>query len=1105
MRKIYLRVLLFCFTLSILTYESLHAQDRIVNGSVKEASGSGIPGATVLIKGTQDGTVTDFEGNYKIEVTNQEATLVFSAIGYKKKQVKIGSKSEINVVLKEDVKQLGEVVVTALGVEREEKALGYSVQQVNSRQVSDVKSNNPMNALAGKLSGVYITGSGNGPTASANVNIRGTASLLGNNQPLYVVNGMPITNDLYSFDDGLNGSTTIDFGNASQIVNSDDIQSINVLKGPAASALYGSRAADGVILIETKTGGDVDGEWGLEVNSSNMFESVLKLPDFQNEFGFGGGGKYSYLDGSNYIGNNEYYEAYGENWGPRMNGQNIKQFNSDGEAVPFTPAPNNVRDFFRTGFTSINNIALNNSTEDGDSRISYTNLSNEGIVPNTNLQRNTVQMSIGRRFLDDKLKARVNAMYVHSGSDNIPNAGYDESSSVMYGWLWYPRQVEIDDLRQYWTPGREGIQQSYVEDLWVNNPWLIAQENTNSFQSSRFISNAKLEYEFNKNFSARFRYGADVLNEGRQYRRAPSTKGVLLGSYREDEISFSETNAEFLVGYHTDLDNYSDFDVDVKLGGNIMRQEADNLIANNPQLEIFGTSPSVYSLSNARSGVLVESQKTKTGINSLFGTFTVSYLNSLFLDASYRNDWNSTLVSPIQGIENSEYSFGYPSVAASAVLSDLFDMPQPFSFVKLKGSYAEVGNGAPPYAFGNTFTPQAAYGGQAAFTTSRTIADPNLKNERTRATEVGFDTRFAKGRYRVDFTYYNMLSFNQVIRLPTTKSSGYDFNLTNGGEIRNSGLELMIAARVIENKDFSWDVTVNAGRNRAIVESLPDVIGSGRYSIVADVFPGDEGGADLEYVAEEGKPLGQLYGLGFQRGPDGRVIHENGLPLNTEEKVSAGSFQPDMRLGINNSFQYKRLNFSFLFDGQIGGRIYNRSHALYNTGGTITNNNDPNLPLSSLDGRTIYSVSYDSNGDPVYSLEQEGGIVGPGWKYDGDGNLVENDVVVPIGGANYTGYFYNYYGNGFNRDNIESATHDATYFKLRELKIGYDLPNDLIKNLGLSGARVSLIGRNLLLFSKVPTIDPETYSIRNGIFVNGFESTQLPSTRSYGVNINLSF
>jgi len=1105
MRKIYLRVLLFCFTLPVLSFQNLHAQDRVVSGSVTEASGSGIPGATVLIKGTQDGTVTDFEGNFKIEVSGSESVLVFSAIGFKKKQITVGSKSTINVTLKKDVKQLGEVVVTALGVEREEKALGYSVQKVDSREVSDVKTSNPMNALAGKLSGVYITGSGNGPTASANVNIRGTSSLLGNNQPLYVVNGMPITNELYSFDDGLNGSTTIDFGNASQIVNSDDIASINVLKGPAASALYGSRAADGVILIETKTGADTDGEWGLEVNSSNTFESILKLPDYQNEYGFGGGGKYSYLDGSNYIGDNEYYEAYGENWGPRMNGQNIKQFNSNGEPVPFTPAPNNVRNFFRTGFTSINNIALNNSTEDGDARISYTNLSNQGIVPNTDLQRNTVQMSVGRNFLDDKLKARVNTMFVNSSSGNIPNAGYDESSSIMYGWLWYPRQVEIDDLRDYWEPGQEGVQQRYVEDLWVNNPWLIANENTNSFQSSRFITNAKVEYEINKNFSARFRYGADVLNEGRQYRRAPSTKGVLLGSYREDEISFYETNAEFLVGYHTDRDDYSDFDLDVKLGGNIMRQEADNLIANNPQLEIFGTGPSIYTLTNARSGVLVESQKTKTGINSLFGTMTLSYLNSLFLDASYRNDWNSTLVSPVEGTENSNFSFGYPSVAVSAVLSDLLEMPQPFSFVKLKGSYAEVGNGAPPYSFGNTYTPQAAFGDQAAFTTSRIIADPNLRNERTRAIETGLDARFAKGRYRVDFTYYNMLSFDQVIRLPIARSSGYDFNLTNGGEIRNSGIELMLAARVIDEGDFNWDVTVNAGRNRAIVESLPDVIESGRYSIVADVFPGDEGGADLEYVAEEGKLLGQLYGLGFQRGPDGRVIHENGLPLQTEEKVSAGSYQPDLRLGINNSFQYKRLNFSFLFDGQIGGRIYNRSHALYNTSGAITNYNDPNLSLSSMEGRTIYSVSYDANGDPVYTLEQEGGVVGPGWKYDGEGNLVENDVVVPIGGANYTGYFYNYYGNGFNRDNIEAATHDATYFKLREVKIGYDLPTDMIKGLGLSSARVSLIGRNLFLFSNVPTIDPETYSIRNGIFVNGFESTQLPSTRSYGVNINLSF
>jgi len=1086
---------------------SAFAQKNI-SGTVVDNTGMGLPGVTVLVKGTKNGTITNMDGKYQISASDSAKVLLFSSIGFQTKEVTIGGQSVIDVTLAEESVELGEVVVTALGVEREEKALGYSVQKVDAKDIATVKDVNPINALSGKVSGVYITGSGNGPTASANINIRGAASLLGNNQPLFVVNGLPITNDLYSVDDGLNGSTTIDFGNAAQVVNSDDIASISVLKGPAASALYGARAADGVILIQTKTGkGQREGELGVEVNSSTMFESILKLPDYQNEFGFGGGGKYSYLDGSNYISNGgiEYYEAYGENWGPRMNGQLIKQFNSDGEPVPFTPAEDNIRNFFRTGVTSINNVAINNYGEDSDFRLSYTNLSRRGIVPNSNLRRNTIQTSIGRELFDDKLKVRLNAMYVGSGSDNVPNAGYDESSSVMYGWLWYPRQVPIDDLRQYWQPGLEGVQQRYVENLWVNNPWLIANENTNSFANDRIIGNFKLEYDFNKNFSARFRYGADILNEERAYRRAPSTRGVLLGSYREDEITFSETNAEFLVGYHTDKDRYSDFALDVKVGGNIMRQDANTLIANNPELQIFGTDESVYTLTNARSGVLVESQKTRTGINSLFGVASLAYKNAIFLDASYRQDWSSTLVNPITGLEGSEYSFGYPSVAVSAVISDLVELPTAFSFVKLKGSYAEVGNGAPPYSYGNTFTPRPAFGSNAVFTTNRTIADPNLTNERTRAVEFGFDTRLFQGRVHVDFTYYDMLSYDQVIFLPVATASGYDFNLTNGGEISNKGIELMIGSRVLEKGDFSWDVTLNVGRNRAVVESLPDVISSGRYSIVADLFPGDEGGADLEYVAEEGKLLGQLYGLGFQRADDGQIIHEDGLPLHTEEKVSAGSFQPDWRIGLNNSFAYKDFTFSFLFDGQIGGLIYSRSHALYATGGAITNNDDPNLPLSTLDGRTIYSVSYDANGDPVYTLEQQGGVVGPGWMYDESGNLVPNDVVVPAGGAGYTGYFYNYYGNGFNRDNIEAATYDATYFKLREMSISYNIPSEITQKIGIPRARFSLIGRNLLLFTDVPSIDPETFSIRNGIFVNGFESTQLPSTRSYGFSLNIGF
>jgi hypothetical protein len=322
----------------------------------------------------------------------------------------------------------------------------------------------------------------------------------------------------------------------------------------------------------------------------------------------------------------------------------------------------------------------------------------------------------------------------------------------------------------------------------------------------------------------------------------------------------------------------------------------------------------------------------------------------------------------------------------------------------------------------------------------------------------------------------------------------------------------MLRATPVKRRNFSWDVMLNVGHNRAIVESLPDIITSGRYSIIADVFPGDEGGADLEYVAEEGELLGQLYGLGFQRVEggqyDGQIIHEDGLPLLTEEKVSAGSFQPDARIGIYNTLNFGNISFGFLFDGQVGGNIYSRTHALMNTGGTITNEDDPHLDLLTTEGRTIYSVDYDGNGDPVYTLEQEGGIIGPGVKNigtDENPEYVPNDVPVEPGGAGYTGYFYNYYGNGFNRDNIEAATYDATYVKLREVSLSYRIPPGVLKSAGIANASISLVGRNLLLFTNVPSIDPETYSIRNGLFVNGFESTQLPSVRSFGVSLNLGF
>ncbi len=473
--------LTFCITLSL--FGLLSAQTKQIQGTVLDEYEVPLMGASVIIQGTVQGTITDFDGLFSIE-SNKAVVLEVSYVGYITQEISAKPGDDIVINFKPS-NALQEVVLTALGLKRAEKALGYSVQGINAEELALVKNPNIVNSLAGKVAGVSVSGSSAGPAASSNITIRGASSLMGNNQPLFIVNGMPITNDLYSFDNGLNGSTSIDFGNAAQLINSDDIQDISVLKGPAAAALYGSRAANGVILIETKTGNSDNKGFGVSLNTSLTIGTPLKLPNYQNEFGAGGGGKYSYLNGSSYIGAQENYDAYGENWGPRTNGQLVKQFNSNGEAVPFTPAPNNIKDFYDTAVTSITNIAVNQENSKGQSRFSYTHLDNKGLIPNTDLERNTFQTSLTRKFFNNKARLRFNNMFVRSTSGNIPNSGYDESSSVMYGWLFLPRQVKINDLKDYWQPGLEGVEQRYSENLWVNNPYFIANENTNAFQSNR--------------------------------------------------------------------------------------------------------------------------------------------------------------------------------------------------------------------------------------------------------------------------------------------------------------------------------------------------------------------------------------------------------------------------------------------------------------------------------------------------------------------------------------------------------------------------------------------------------------------------------------------
>lgn len=1052
-----------------------------VTGTVTDNYGDPVIGASVSVLNGDQSTVTNGLGAYEITLYESKK-MVFSYFGFETQTMNAAGKSVVNVVLSPSEIQLEEVVITALGVSREERALGYAVQGLKSKEIASVPATNAVDNLSGKLAGVYITGGSSGPTASSNVTIRGQTSLSGNSQALFIVNGVPITNGLFSPGDGLNGSTTIDFGNSAQIVNTYDIENISVLKGPAAASLYGSRASNGVIYITTKTGANNKG-WGVSVNSNTVFETPLKLPKFQNEYGNGGYGKYSYYNGATYTG--DYYDAFGENWGPRMDGTPIKQWDSNGEAVPFVGHEDNVKNFFRTGVSSTNNVSISHSDEHGDFRFSGTQLTRTGIVPNTNLDRTTLQTSVGKKLFNNRLEFRANAMYVGSGSDNVPNAGYDENSSVMYSFLWLPRNTAIDDLRDYWKPGQENVQQAYVEELWGNNPWMIVNENTNSFNARRLLGDINATYHINDRTNLRVRTGQDMKNDIRRYRRATSTKGVPFGSYREDRLSFAENNTEALLSWaNASAMEQKDLRIDAKVGGNLMQQSSSSLIANNPQL----LQPGVFTLTNNRSNVQSESRYANKQIRSVFGLASFAYKSAYYLDVSARNDWSSTLP-----VENNSYF--YPAASGSVVVSELADLGK-LSFLKVRAAVAQVGSDTDPYLLENTYSPSAMFGGYPAFSINPFATNPALRPERTTSSELGIDARFAKGRYGVDFTVYDMTTKDQIIFLPVAASTGRSSRLANAGAIRNTGIELQLFGDLIKKDGFVWNSRINVGHNQAVVVSLPEGV-SGGYPIVADMFPNDGGSADMEYVAVEGELLGQIKGLTFQRDADGNIIHEGGLPLLSEEKSTIGSYQPKARFGWMNNFTIGNWSASILLDGQLGGLIYSRSHALYNTAGALSNFDDPNLNMNGVDGRIVYNITYDGNGEPVYDLVDAGGVIGAGVMYDGNGNLVENDVTVPL-----RDYYYKYYGNWFNRDNVEAATYDASYLKLRELRVGYTLPKASAKAMGLNSLTVSFVGRNLYLWSKVPTIDPETYSIRNGLFVNGYESTSMPSVRSFGFAIN---
>jgi TonB-linked SusC/RagA family outer membrane protein len=1055
---------LLAILLLVLTVQQVDAQAVNISGVVTaQSDGLPLPGVSVVVKGSKTGTQTDVQGRFTISANAKDA-LTISYIGFNTQEVAVpATGSNLKVVLQEAANSLNEVVVTALNISKDKKSLGYSVQGLKSKDISEAKESNIVNSLSGKIAGLQVTGS-QGDMGSSRIIIRGETSVSGNNQPLFVVDGIIVDNSQFL---GTNGSR--DFANAISDLNSEDIESISVLKGPNAAALYGSRAAAGVILIKTKTGRGAKG-LGVTVNSNTMFSTLKVFPDYQNEFGQGANGRFSYVDGKG----GGINDGVDESWGPPLDGRLIPQFFSNGEAVPFVAHPDNVRDFFETGATYNNGIALAGSGEKFDYRLSYNNLRQTGVVPNTSQGRNSFLLNSTFRPTP-KLTITTIANYIKDNADNLPGAYGRRATSTMLQFTWFGRQVDIDQLRDYRDANGNNINWN---NSYYSNPYFIAYENTVAQQKNRLIGSVELNYKILEGLSANFRIGTDYYNDRRKIKVASGTNGTPFGSYEEDAYTVNETNAEGRLQYTKKLND--DFSLDVLAGGNIstILNEQNDQVA--PKLAVAG----LYTLSNSRDPLISSNYYGKLRTYSYFASGQIGFRNYAFLNVTGRNDWSSTL--PVANL-----SYFYPSVNGSLILTEALDWKSDaLSYLKLRGGWSKVGKATTPYQLINTYNFTAPFGSNPQQSAASIALNANLKPETTTSGEAGFEAGFLKDRIRLDFSVYNTNSINQILNVDVSQATGYNQQLINGGRINNKGLEVQLTATAVKTHDFNWDVTFNYSRNKSKVIALDEAGKLQSYILGTN--------RTVQVLAAVGQPYGAIYGTAYTRDASGQiVIGANGTPVVNATKQYLGKYTPDWMGSINNNFSYKGVNLSVLIDAHIGGQIYSNT----NRTGTYTG-----VLASTLPGRSAanggLSYYYPGNSASGTAVQVSAGSAGPAGETVYDDGMIFNGVKAD-GSKNTTILSAQSYYKGYT--NVDEAfTYSASYVKLRELKLGYTLPSQWVKSIGLQSATVSLVGRNLFILHKnVPNIDPETaFNTGNG---QGLEDLTLPTVRNVGFNINLNF
>ncbi len=1032
------KLLKLLFIVCIINTYSVHAQSTIINGTVSDTDGITLPGVSVIVKGTTIGASTDMDGKYSLKVPNSNTVLNFSFLGYTTKSVSVNGKNVINVILEESAEALDEIVVTALGVKRAAKSLGYSLTEVKGAEISAIKETNAINALQGKVAGVNITGNATGAGGSSRVIIRGNTSLTGNNQPLYIVDGIPIGNANNGAAGMWGGS---DGGDGISSINPDDIASVSVLKGGPAAALYGSRAATGVIIITTKTGKNQKG-FGVEYSSSYTFDKVnTDLQNFQTEYGQGTLGKRP-------VNQSAAFDNGTSSWGEKYDGASTVQW--DGVSRPYSFAGSNFDKFYRTGSTRVNSVSISHGDEKINFRFSASDLLAEDVMPNSKINKRSFSLNLGA-VLAEKLKLNTSIKYFREKTNNRARLS-DAPGNANFTIAALPGNIDVTFMK----PGtnEDGSELGYSNNIYSQNPYFAAYNFRNEDQRNRIIASVNLRYDITDWLYAFVRTGVDDYT-----RRATSvepwgTAYKLLGGMSEQERRYTQIDSDIMLGVDKAINEK--FSVSSFIGASSNSILTETLDQNGNDFIVPGLETISNTVNQGRGQSYSERE-----MKSLYGSLEVSYNDLAYLTYTARNDWFSTLSAPGKTTPNNDL---YMSLSGSLLLSELFELPEAVNFAKFRAGYSELAGGAPEaYSLGLTYGifGQGHQGQPLGQISNGSIPNENLVPYNIDEFEVGFDTRLFENRLSIDVAYYSKKTTNDIVGVSASQTSGYGSAIANVGEITNKGVEFLISGSPIKNEDFTWNTSFNFAYNNSVVvttnaDDSPIGLGAARSRNV-----------EIQHIP--GENYGVIWGTSYARDDNGTIIYEidaEGVPRAKDGGYKIlGNGVPPTTIGFTNNFKYKNFNLSFLIDGKFGGQIYSGTNAgAYGRG----------QHQETLEGR--------ANGLSVSGID------------DATGQAF-TATVAPENLSTYWGRI-----SGI----AESTVEDADYIKFRTFSIGYNFPSEALEKTFLSSANISFIGKNLFYIKRsVENIDPETaYNVGNA---QGLEYYGVPSTRSYGLSLNVKF